>query len=79
MCERETDRERQRQTKENRKCGLKEARNYIIVVCDYPDLQNVFVFLMFISLFQNTNRGNDSHVICLVLWKDGRYSSSDEP
>lgn len=51
--------ERKRQTKKEGReigeCSVKEI-NYIIVVCDYPDLQSGFVFLLFICLFQSKTK-----------------------
>lgn len=57
---------RERQWRNNGKCGLKEIINYIIV-CDYPDLEDVFVFLPFICLFSERNKSNDSHLIPLYF------------
>lgn len=48
------ERERQRMRKERLENAVQI--NYIIVVCDYPDLQSMFVFLLFICLFQSKTK-----------------------
>lgn len=55
--------ETKNEEREIRECGVKEI-NYIIFVCDYPDLQSVFVFLLFIC-FSIENKGTGSLLISL--------------